>query len=403
MGVIPFKLPDAWLKYNLREVLPNLLVAQFAIDSLNQMPVQKDWVERLNEMEFKREIAGTSRIEGAQFTDEELDDALNESYEELLTRSQRQARAAQSAYRWIEKIPNDRPIDLDLVLEIHRRMITNADDDHCPPGQLRQQDENVSFGHPRHRGVEGGDACRIAMDAFLNACNTEYKDHDPLIQALAAHYHIAAMHPFLDGNGRTARALESLLMKRAGLSDKCFVAMSNYYYEEKSTYLAKLAEVRENDHNLNEFLKFGLEAVTKKCAALSREVKKEISKAIYRNTMYDMFNRMVGPKKRVLGKRQLAILAELLDEGALDVDLLYDRVEIKYARLKHGEKAFIRDLQNLLALKAIDVDLEDHTRPTFFVRLEWPSKISENEFLQRLRNLPKAKTYPFLDSISKRR
>ena len=38
------------------------------------------------------------------------------------------------------------------------------------------------------------------------------------------------MHPFVDGNGRTARALEALMLQRAGLRDSSFIAMSNYYY-----------------------------------------------------------------------------------------------------------------------------------------------------------------------------
>lgn len=51
------------------------------------------------------------------------------------------------------------------------------------------------------------------------------------------------MHPFLDGNGRTARAVEALMLQRAGLRDALFIAMSNYYYDEKTVYLAALAEV----------------------------------------------------------------------------------------------------------------------------------------------------------------
>ena len=81
---------------------------------------------------------------------------------------------------------------------------------------------------------------------------------DPLIQALAVHYHVAAIHPFEDGNGRTARALEALLLQRAGLRSSCFIPMSNYYYDEKPAYLAALARVRAQDHDLTTFLKFGL-------------------------------------------------------------------------------------------------------------------------------------------------
>jgi Fic family protein len=41
------------------------------------------------------------------------------------------------------------------------------------------------------------------------------------------------MHPFLDGNGRTARALEALMLQRTGLRDTLLIAMSNYSYEQK--------------------------------------------------------------------------------------------------------------------------------------------------------------------------
>ena len=57
------------------------------------------------------------------------------------------------------------------------------------------------------------------------------------------------MHPFLDGNGRTARALEALMLQRAGLRDTAFVAMSNDYYEEKQGFLSILAEVRQKRHD----------------------------------------------------------------------------------------------------------------------------------------------------------
>ena len=92
----------------------------------------------------------------------------------------------------------------------------------------------------------------------MKAVQQEFPQHDLLIQALALHYHFAALHPFLDGNGRTARAVEALMLQRAGLRDSLFIAMSNYYYDEKEAYLTKLKEVREREHDLTPFLHFGL-------------------------------------------------------------------------------------------------------------------------------------------------
>ena len=143
-------------------------------------------------MQLKREVAGTSRIEGAEFTELELEEAVrpNVSPEELLTRSQRQANAAMRTYRWIMSLPPDRPITSELVREVHRRVVTGCDEDHCPPGELRGRDINVHFGIPQHRGADGGPACEAAFSGLLQAVQTEFRGHDPLVQAMALHYHL---------------------------------------------------------------------------------------------------------------------------------------------------------------------------------------------------------------------
>ena len=43
------------------------------------------------------------------------------------------------------------------------------------------------------------------------------------------------MHPFDDGNGRTARALEAFMLRQAGVNDMVMVSLSNYYYEHKES------------------------------------------------------------------------------------------------------------------------------------------------------------------------
>ena len=55
--------------------------AKAAILSLQTVPYQRRWVEALQDIELKREVAGTSRIEGAEFTEQELDLAFQETPE----------------------------------------------------------------------------------------------------------------------------------------------------------------------------------------------------------------------------------------------------------------------------------------------------------------------------------
>ncbi|HEX7501453.1 MAG TPA: Fic family protein [Polyangia bacterium] len=394
--MIPYQKPDNWIAYDASAVSGALVEAKSTVLSLSTIPYQRAWVETLQKMELKREVAGTSKIEGAEFTDRELDAALNETPQQLLTRSQRQAFAAVQTYRWIAGLPDDRPVDSNLICEIHRRVVTGADDDHCAPGQIRQKDVNVNFGAPRHRGADGGSECAESFAAFTHALQTEYRRHDPIVQALAAHYHFAAMHPFLDGNGRTARALEALMLQRARLRDTCFIAMSNYYYDEKIEYLSALAQVRELRHDLTPFLIFGLKGIALQARRLLEEIQHQISKELFRNLMIDLFHRLQTPRKRVIGERQIEILKILLDSNGMDPNTLMSKVSPVYKSLKNSRTAIARDLDGLIQLKAIGFEKNPEGMYRLFIRLKWPTEITETTFFERLKKLPKGKTHTFL-------
>lgn len=394
--MIKYTVPDNWAKYDLLAIAGDLADAKAAVLALTALPYQRSWADKLQSVQLKREVAGTSRIEGAEFTERELDAALTETPGELRTRSQRQAAAAVATYRWIARLPDERPVDAGLICEVHRRLVTGADDDHCPPGRIRRNDENVNFGLPRHRGAGGGEECQAAFGGLCRALQTDFRSHDPLIQALALHYHFAAMHPFLDGNGRTARAIEAVLLQRVGLKDTLFIAMSNYYYEEKQAYLSALSAVRAGGHDLTPFLRFGLRGIATQCRRLLDAMQVEIRKALFRNLMYDLFKRLRSPRKRVMADRHLEILKILLDADSILLEDLLEKTAVFYRTLGTPRKAALRDLNYLIRLRAVGHEKTADGRYLLRARLEWPTEMTETEFFAQVRNMPKAKTHSFL-------
>jgi Fic family protein len=394
--MIKYKIPTGWITYDFNKVANQLMRAKAAILSLTSIPYQRSWTEQLQHVQLKREVAGTSRIEGADFTEKELDAAMVETPEQLHTRSQRQAAAAVRTYRWISKLPLDKIVDENLIRNVHRLIITGADDDHCPAGELRRKDYNVTFGMPMHRGAEGGTECKTAFQSLCRAMQTEFKAHDPLIQALALHYHFAAMHPFQDGNGRTARALEALMLQREGLRDTLFIAMSNYYYEEKNNYLKALAEVRAADHDVTPFLVFGLKGIEIQCNRLFAEIRDNVARILFRDVMYDLFMHLRTKRKRVIAERHIKLLKQLLSVDKLTLEDLVKRTSSIYKPLKDPYKALIRDINYLIWLKAVGLRRLPDNKYELFARLEWPTEITETEFFKRVREMPKAKTHGFL-------
>lgn len=394
--ILRYLMPRDWARYEKQAISEELVAAKAAILALTQMPYQRSWAEQLQTIQLKREVAGTSRIEGAEFTEKELDAAMRETPEQLETRSQKQAAAAVATYRWVAGLPADRPVDHELIREVHGRLVTGCDDDHCAPGRLRGRDENVIFGAPRHRGADGGDECAEAFRQLAESASTTYRNHDPLVQALALHYHCAAIHPFLDGNGRTARALEALMLQRTGLRDTLFIAMSNYYYENKTAYLNALNDAWSQDHDLTPFLGFALKGIESQCRRLFAEIRLHVAKALFRNTMTDLFGRLASPRKRVMSSRHVQLLNLLLDQDEITLADLSARTRHFYA-VKNPQKALVRDLSYLIQLQAMGATrLPEDKGFLLAINLEWPTQITETEFFRRVKEMPKGKVFGFL-------
>jgi len=71
----------------------------------------------------------------------------------------------------------------------------------------------------------------------------EYRDIDPLIRMAVAHYQFEAIHPFLDGNGRTGRILNQLMLVEQGLLEQPVLYLSHYIIRNKADYYRLLLSV----------------------------------------------------------------------------------------------------------------------------------------------------------------
>ena len=396
----PYAPPSQWIRYDKTAILDRLVEAKTAAGTLRRLPYLPQWIEEVRQEQLRLEAAGTSRIEGAEFTPQEESEALTpESANHTdLTYSQRQLRAADTAYRWMSSQPSDRPVNREFVLEVHRRIVTGCEDDHCEPGALRGHGRNVTFGSPRCRGAEGGKYCSDAFNDLCSAIHKEFSAHDPIIQAMAAHYHIGAMHPFDDGNGRTARAIEAFMLRRAGVNDHVMVSISNYYYNHKDEYLGALFESRQQRHDLTAFLQFALPAVTDRCNAVAEEILLHHKRSLFREFAGALFGQLRNPRRRLLAERQIEILEVLLHNPSVDLRDFFTRALPYYRDLKHQERALARDLIALLDLGAVTFSNDQ-----IWVNLEWPYRVSQSELLERYEKMPSAVSanHPAMPSLSR--
>ena len=146
-----------------------------------------------------------------------------------------------------------------LVFEMHRLITEDTLDDVTAAGRVRRDDERLvvgdEFGQVFHDppSAEELDARMDAMCAFANGKTPDYFVH-PAVRAIILHFWLAYDHPFVDGNGRTARALFYWSMLRSGYGIFEFITISNILRKAPVKYGRSFLYTETDDNDLTYFL-----------------------------------------------------------------------------------------------------------------------------------------------------
>lgn len=137
-----------------------------------------------------------------------------------------------------------------VILKIHH-FVTNNTLPEDQAGYYRKGPVYIvrrRFGMPEeiiYTGPEAGKVSELMADLIKWVQESEKQDINPIIVAAIVHLEIAAIHPFADGNGRTARALATLILYRRGYDFRRLFALEDYYNKDRPEYY-KAINVGEN-------------------------------------------------------------------------------------------------------------------------------------------------------------
>lgn len=127
------------------------------------------------------------------------------------------------------------------------------------------------------------------MEHFLEWIN-EDKNLNPLIKTGIVHLYFVHIHPFDDGNGRTARALSNLVLSNSGFKFINMLSISSYFDHKRPSYYRAIQDVRDHNYDLTYFLIFYMEALLSRISDIKKEIeigskitnlKEIISKDVY--------------------------------------------------------------------------------------------------------------------------
>ena len=151
------------------------------------------------------------------------------------------------------------PLTPEMVFGIHRLVTEKTLEDPTAAGRFRREDEERvvadDFGTVFHDppAAEELPARMVAMCAFANAETPDFFVH-PAVRAILLHFWLAYDHPFVDGNGRTARALFYWAMLHRGYWLFEFISISKILKKAPAKYGRSFLHTETDDNDLTYFL-----------------------------------------------------------------------------------------------------------------------------------------------------
>jgi Fic family protein len=223
------------------------------------------------------EAIATSQIEGAVTT-------RKVAKELLRTGRQPRDRSEQmiaNGYRTIRLIRErlDRPLTVELLHEIQESMTRDTLDHPEDAGRFRTPDDQVFIVDGRDNDVvftpPPADQLNKRMERLIQFANqppTAEPFIHPLIRASVLHFWLAYEHPYVDGNGRTARALFYWLMLKSGYWLFEFLTISRIIHAAPMKYYRSFLHSEHDDNDLTYFLMFQFEVTRKALADLHKRL-----------------------------------------------------------------------------------------------------------------------------------
>ncbi len=163
-----------------------------------------------------------------------------------------------NALKFIEKtVKEKQPITEKIILKIHKLVADKTLEPqycgHYRPGPIYVVRRRLGWPQETlYTGPEAKRVPRLITEFVAWIQESEKKEINPVIVAAVAHMEIAAVHPFNDGNGRTARSLATLLLYQRGYDFRRLFALEDYYNTDRLSYykainLGKTYDERRKD------------------------------------------------------------------------------------------------------------------------------------------------------------
>jgi len=248
-------------------------------------------------------------------------------------------------------------INPELIRSFHK-MVGKDLGDHFKaiPGRFRNN--NVTVGNylaPDYTDVQNliNQLCAWLKEEFHYESDQSFTE--AILQAIVTHIYIAWIHPFSDGNGRTARLLEYYLLLRAGVPDIASHVLSNHYNFTRSEYYRQI-ENATLKKDLTEFIDYAVQGFRDGLYETLAIIQENQLQITWRNYIYGIFdNKKATGKATIAIKRRRNLILRIPSDKNInetEISELHPSIIREYSGL--SERTLSRDLEELIIMDLVD-------------------------------------------------
>ncbi len=355
-----------WLtfKFNMRDANAKTWMALGEIQSKSEhlagVPLNPHVATRLHGLYLAKGVMATTAIEGNTLSEDEVEQRIRGALKlppskEYLGKEIDNIVTACNAITDRVFVDGDYKLTKKDIKNYNSQVLKNLEvDQGVVPGQFREH--RVTVG--RYRGAPPED-CSYLIDRLCDWLSGPDFNAPPgyeivygVIKAIVSHLYLAWIHPFGDGNGRTARLLEVRFLLEAGAPSPAAHLLSNHYNQTRGDYYRRLDEVSRNGGDIIPFIHYAVDGLCSQLREQIKVVRKFQFDVTWENYVHDQFRDKKTPTDH---RRRHIILALSSLEGGCAINAvrrLTPQIAEMYA--DKTAKTINRDINALIEMELLE-------------------------------------------------
>jgi Fic family protein len=168
-----------------------------------------------------------------------------------------------------------------------------------------------------------------------------------IIKAIIAHIYFVWIHPFGDGNGRTARLIEFQILLEAGIPTPAAHLLSNFYNQTRTEYYRQLDKTSKTKGDISDFIKYAINGYAYELRDQLNIIRMQQWDIVWRNYVHEMFKDQTS--EAAIRQRHLALdLSFQTDEPIRMSKIPGISTRMAAAYAKKTRKTMVRDVNKLI-------------------------------------------------------